>query len=339
MPPKIVRLEPRFSFRLVQPFLAALEQLTPQATPVMRDLRRADVDDRLPVSGALRLLEAAVALTGREDLGLLAADALRYGSCDVLFFAGASAPTWGAAIDNILRYVRIVNEAAQFKLEVRGAVASIELHTSLQMNRVASDFQVASLARAARAWVQDLSTFEFWLSCPAPHDTGAYEARFGPGAIRFGTPIDAITFDARLLLAPVSSSDPALHDMVRRHADGLLRELPEATSFIPRVRSAVMELLANADADAPHVARRLGMSRRTLSRCLEREGVTFSELLDKVRHELALTYLLKTEYDIQEIAFLLGYSLTGAFSRAFRRWEDRSPQAYRQAERGALSLG
>ncbi len=36
-------------------------------------------------------------------------------------------------------------------------------------------------------------------------------------------------------------------------------------------------------------------------------------------------YLAETTYSVTEISFLLGYTDTSAFSRAFRRWHGVSP--------------
>jgi len=44
---------------------------------------------------------------------------------------------------------------------------------------------------------------------------------------------------------------------------------------------------------------------------------------------LASKYLIETEYSTQEIAFLLGYSETPNFHRAFKRWWQQTPGEYR----------
>jgi AraC-like DNA-binding protein len=324
-------LEPHYSLRLVRPFVEAIRrQLGVDTAATLKLLGQPD-DARIPVRSAVRLLDSAVAVTKREDLGLLAAGTLDYGSCDVLQFAAATAPDWGCAVENILRYIRILNESAQFTLTVRDGVACIELRSSMEPHRAASDFQVGALAKAASAWLGSLHGFYIWFAHPEPADLASYEAAFGEARLRFRAPVDALVFDASKLRQPMPGADPKLHEVMRRHADYLLSLVPDSPSLVPRVRSVLGELLANGDTDAAKVASRLGMSRRSLTRYLERESITYSELLEQLRHELALSYLQKTDHDVQEIAFLLGYSLTAAFSRAFRRWEGKSPIEYRRS--------
>ncbi|HVK77274.1 MAG TPA: helix-turn-helix transcriptional regulator [Kofleriaceae bacterium] len=78
------------------------------------------------------------------------------------------------------------------------------------------------------------------------------------------------------------------------------------------------------------VARRLGMSERTLQRRLKDEGTTFAVLVDEVRTDLARMYLADDRLAVYEVAFLLGFSEPSAFNRAFKRWLGTSPREYRQ---------
>ena len=70
------------------------------------------------------------------------------------------------------------------------------------------------------------------------------------------------------------------------------------------------------------------MSRHTLYRKLKTEGVSFHELVDKVRKEKALELLKKKQHSLSEIAFLLGFSELSSFSRAFKKWTGSSPVNY-----------
>ena len=77
------------------------------------------------------------------------------------------------------------------------------------------------------------------------------------------------------------------------------------------------------------IARRLGMSRRSLSRALAGEGTTFSEILDQLRAALAERYIREEELPISQIAWLLGYGEISSFTHAFARWTGVSPSQFR----------
>jgi AraC-like DNA-binding protein len=77
------------------------------------------------------------------------------------------------------------------------------------------------------------------------------------------------------------------------------------------------------------IAGKLGLSRQTLFRKLKVEGVTYEQVLDELRHKLALNYLCANKASVKETAGLVGYSDPAAFSRAFKRWTGSSPRMMR----------
>jgi AraC-like DNA-binding protein len=81
------------------------------------------------------------------------------------------------------------------------------------------------------------------------------------------------------------------------------------------------------------MARQFGMSERTLQRRLADEGVSYQELLDEARKQVAGRYLTTSALAIGEVAYLLGYSEPAAFHRAFKRWYATTPEAYRAGGR------
>jgi AraC-like DNA-binding protein len=72
------------------------------------------------------------------------------------------------------------------------------------------------------------------------------------------------------------------------------------------------------------------MSSRKLQRQLQSVGTTFYNLLDEVRQNLAQKYLREPDNSITEIGYLLGFSESSAFSRAFKRWMGVTPSEYRK---------
>ena len=79
------------------------------------------------------------------------------------------------------------------------------------------------------------------------------------------------------------------------------------------------------------VAQQMGSSVRTLQRRLLEAGVTYSTLVEQVRHDLACRRLEKTQLHVAQIAKDLGFKDHSSFSRAFLRWTGMSPRAYRQS--------
>jgi AraC-like DNA-binding protein len=99
----------------------------------------------------------------------------------------------------------------------------------------------------------------------------------------------------------------------------------QQSSFRRDVETVVGPLLAEGDANIDRVAREMGLSRQTLYRRLKAEGVTFEQLLDELRHSLALKLLRDRQMPVKQAAWRLGFSDPAAFSRAFKRWTGTAP--------------
>jgi AraC-like DNA-binding protein len=110
-------------------------------------------------------------------------------------------------------------------------------------------------------------------------------------------------------------------------AKALVAAVERPSAFRRDVESRIEALLETGEARVDRVASDLGLSRQTLYRRLKEEGVTFEELLDKLRHRLALRYLQRERISVKATSYRLGFSDPAAFSRAFKRWTGNSPRA------------
>jgi AraC-like DNA-binding protein len=79
-----------------------------------------------------------------------------------------------------------------------------------------------------------------------------------------------------------------------------------------------------------HAAGRLGLTVRTLQRRLAEGGFSYSTLRDRVRLEEACRLISRTDVRLIDVAYLLGFSDPGHFSRAFRGWTGIPPRSFRQ---------
>ena len=100
-------------------------------------------------------------------------------------------------------------------------------------------------------------------------------------------------------------------------------------SFREQVKGTLKRLLAGERPAIEHVARELRLSKRTLQRRLTEDGITFQELMEEARRELARHYLLHSSLELNETAYLLGYEDANSFFRAFHEWEGTTPGQWR----------
>lgn len=143
-------------------------------------------------------------------------------------------------------------------------------------------------------------------------------------------PRNTITFDAADMDKPFISHNEAMWSYFEPELKRRLSELEVDDTMAARVRSALVEMLPAGEGSADDVAKRLGVSRRTMQRRLGEEGTSFQKQLNHTRELLAKHYLSTTVMTTDQIAYMLGYLELNSFLRAFTAWTGESPTRWRE---------
>ena len=287
---------------------------------------------RYPFSAMIRLWTEARAATGDPCIGLIAAQKIRPPALHALGLSWLASPTLLDGLHRIERYVQIVNTLAQFKLTIDGArakLARVPLQAQLQATDEALDAGLAVIVKMCRA----ISDPHFApVAVTLQHaDNGHIEQyiNFFRCPVRFSADEDALYFDLETLRKPAPAGNRELAYHNDRAAERYLATLnPERVR--DKVKEILLTLLPSGEATQGTVASSLNKSVSTLQRQLKAEGVSYRELLDETRRELAQQLLEEDRYALSQIAYLLGFSDQGNFSRAFKRWTGRSPASFRR---------
>ena len=141
---------------------------------------------------------------------------------------------------------------------------------------------------------------------------------------------DEIEVERSRLVKPIETADSYLLRVLKRYAENVLAAMTANDNLIATLSKNIVDELRNGYPDIDHASKKLGMSPRTLRRRLRDHSITYSRLVNKIRHELSRRYLEDTSLTIKEISFLLGYSDVSAFNRAYKRWSGMPPTAYRR---------
>jgi AraC-like DNA-binding protein len=292
----------------------------------------ANPETRVPHRAVMGLLQQLVDSSGDASIGLRAGCSVESGDFDALEFAARCTADLRGAIGCMTRYMNLLNEAALVTLREEGDRAIWEFRATDGVPQVpaANDFVVSSAITFARMYaeVPEVS-LEVHLMHAQPTDPASYERVFGK-SVKLGMPHNAWVFPRELLALPMRRADPNVHLAFETRARELAERLRGQQGVAGRAREVVFAHLRAGDASMAAVASAMAMSVATLRRRLEAEGTTHSEILDRVRSDLAMLYLSESRLSVREIAFLLGYSQSRAFHNAFRRWTDGStPVDYR----------
>ncbi len=162
-----------------------------------------------------------------------------------------------------------------------------------------------------------------------PAEQHAFE-EFFHCPVRFNDSYTRVRFPLSYLAIPMPHSDPDLRDLLDRQAAALLLALPDSDPFDKALQQVIVKLLPDARATLPLAAEALNLSVRSLQRKLAMNQLTWRQLLDRIREQLARHYLADRSLSLGDIALLLGYSEQSAFNRSFRRWTGQTPAWIRQ---------
>lgn len=299
-------------------------------------LARAGVDRRqldqpclsLDLAAYCRMMELAADETRNPNFGLWFGQQFQPESLGLVGELALASPTVGSALDNFARlfpYHQHVTATRFFRqhdglwrLEYRildGSIVERRQDAELTMG------MFANLLRRClgEGWHPEEVHFEH----PPPTGWTEHLRAFGARP-RFARSTNALLFRLPAPEQPMPTADlrrmAMLAEQLRR-TGGDTGQLP----LLDRVRGEIRHRLLLGDARIDAVAASLQVPRWTLQRRLAQDGVRFSELVDAVRGQLARQYLRIPGMPIVEVARLLGYSETSAFSRACVRWFGAPP--------------
>ncbi len=287
---------------------------------------------RIKVRAAIDFVERASRAVEDDWLGLTLAADFDLREIGMLYYVAASSQLFRDALKRLDRYVRIADEAlvvrivkgpdCRIVLSYVGVPRHVDRHlmesfavTLLRLCRQLVGKKIVPVAASFVHHRPNGRKMEHILGCDVSFD--AYE--------------DAMSFDASLMDLPLVGYDPYLNElMVKNCEDAIADRLSNISPFRTEVENIIAPLLPHGEARAKTVAHRLGLSERTFARRLASEGLSFGDILDQLRRDLAVRYL-QEDHQASQIGWLLGFQQPSAFSHAYRRWTGKSPSEFRRS--------
>jgi AraC-like DNA-binding protein len=247
----------------------------------------------------------------------------------LLYYVLASSDILGEALQRGVRCSSIVNEGVYLKyIDDRDVGVSFNyVGVSRHLDRHQIEFLMTEAVRICRQLTGVRLVPSRVRLAHHRHRTSSEFAEFFGERVEFGATVDEIAFDKTIKYMPIISADPYLNKLLSAYCEEALPRRPtNRGSFRSRVENSIVPLLPHGEARAGEIARKLGVSQRKLARLLSFEGLTFSEILEGLRSELAERYLADEALSISQISWLLGYQEVSAFTHAFKRWTGKTPR-------------
>ena len=293
------------------------------------------IDDRkarLQVASQIRLLELAAEALHDDELGFHLARDFDLREVGLLYYVLASSQTIAEALSKAERYSRITNEGISLRFRAKNETAITLRYVDVERrsDRQQIKFWLTSIVRLNRVLTNRRLVPSRVRVAHHRAATPAEVRSFLGCEIEYGSDVDEVAFPEAVRLMPVVSADHHLNELLVTYCEeALAHRRPGSVTLRSSVENAIAPVLPHGKARAEEIARQLGMSQRTFARRLSSEGLTFSDILDELKLDVAKCYLKNDELPISQIAWLLGYRELSAFTHAFRRWTGMTPRQWR----------
>ncbi len=288
---------------------------------------------KLRLASFCALFEQASRQTGNSNFGLLFGNQFMPRDLGLWGYAAISSPTLGMALENLTSLFPYHQESSTLAL-TRADNGLMRLEYQITAPDIVERRQDAELSLGmfinvfrecmSTGWTPEEIHFEH----PQPDDADAHELAF-QAPVYFSQPRNALLFRPDILDKPMPGRDLTLMTMMQMCLQRLGGQPTGPGTIVDQVRTAIRTHLPSGYPSLELIGSELQLSPATIQRELSREGLTYKDLIERTRRDLAFAYLKQRQLPLSEIAFLLGYSELSAFSRAVRRWTGTCPRTVR----------
>lgn len=285
---------------------------------------------RIPVNQSAQLWVELAKSMNDEFLGM-DTHPMRRGSYKVLAKLAFGANTLEQAIQDILKFLALILDDIHGELVQEGSKAFLILHDRDQPKRMFTYSTFLMLVHSLMCWLSDqrISFHRMSFRCHQPVEIQDYRVRFCEN-IEFNAEQNKIEFDAHYLKHKIKKDKQALNEFLKHAPYNLIVRFKNENSSSLQIRRQLIIQPPSEWAELKDIAQQMNMSTATIQRRLKQEGVSYQQLKNDIRCDIAIERLSKTNDSIQSISDDLNFHDPSAFHRAFKKWSGVSPGSYRK---------
>ena len=331
---------PQTEFSLSVVYLRQIaEQIRTAGGDVASWLQRSQVSEaqlndsslQLPYSTLKQLIIDALAATNEPAIGLLIGERLLANSHGILGYAAMNSATLRQTAELFEHYLRVRTSLLLLNNEIHGNQFRLVFSEPLPLGEIRRPVLEAIILTIKNLFDHIALDSSNVLEVAFPFAQPEYAAlardlfkcKVSYRQSWAGIALDLANMDKPLKMADQAAFIDALQ-ICQRELDKLVKN----ESLSAQVRRIMLEKQGGFPS-LNLMARLFNLTPRTLHRRLIEEQTSYKEILEDVRHVLAVEHLKSTHLSIQEISYTLGYSDMANFRRAFKRWEHIAPSEYR----------
>jgi AraC-like DNA-binding protein len=292
-------------------------------------------DARLPITQVQKLWKEAIDMTGDPHLALHLGESINTVAVGILAYVMMHCPTLGKALEKLCLYQDIVCDGSKTTLTIENDLVYLnlsQLSEDLIYPHYAFESELSIYFSATKVMIGNyLPLKAVHFNYPQYISIEEYFRIFQTKNIVFDSHFTGMVFEKKYLETPILNANPNLFSLFEVHAQDILSNLKSNTSIAEKVKKEILIELKGEEPTLLKIAKNLGIGVRSIQMKLKEEGVTFQQLLDEIRKNLATKHLKEGKLSTTDIAYLLGYSEPSVFFRSFKKWTGQTPTFYRKS--------
>ncbi|MCP5161300.1 MAG: helix-turn-helix domain-containing protein [Hahellaceae bacterium] len=149
--------------------------------------------------------------------------------------------------------------------------------------------------------------------------------------VAFDCPENRLQLSVQHLANTPAMAEASTKAQLESRLEQMRSEWVTTQSWVSKVTEIWQDgLLQGRSLSLEKIAEQLNLTTRTLERRLQQEGTQFSQLIQELRTKKSLELLQHTRHTIAEIAYLVGFQDSNAFTRFFKQATQHTPSGYRK---------
>lgn len=287
----------------------------------------------LPISrlSFVKLLQISAAASGHYDFGARAAIARGVPDLGPVSLLLREAESIEDALQILLSRLHLHGDGTNMAIDVRSSEPFISFRIAAPRNvdtRQSTEFCACGMVQLIR-WLigSTWRPLRVCFSHASPSQTQVQRAFF-QAPVWYDQRVSGVVIDQQTLRRKVETSAPFLRRLAKQYLEASFGNEP--ADFSTRVSEVIAQRLPRESCTIEEVAEILGVHRRTLARRLERDGQSYSGLLQKARRQIAQHAASDRHVSLTEAAEITGFQNLSSFSRWFKETFGRSATQWRQ---------
>ena len=289
--------------------------------------------DRISWLKLQRVWQCAVEQSGDSCFGLTIGNIMQPMALSGLGYSWIASNTLEEGIHRLVRYQRMISTVFDISCEEQQQGYSIQVNffpSKMPIVPASMDGVMSSLIKIFKIMSGEEfspTSVSFQHPMPSGEDSKQRFQDYFSSPVIFNAKKNEIIINKEIMEYNLPMANPELTRINDFVVVEYLKQF-DKDDVLTQTRAIIIEQLSSGSVHQGEIATILNLSLRNFQRRLKKKGTSFSQLLDDIRTELAIQYLTDSHRQVIEIAFLLGFSSSGSFTRAFKRWTGTTPLKY-----------